>query len=63
MNPSPKDDRCPKCGAGLFILRTLGGYAVACPKAECRGIGDDLVYHLTPEAAEKYYREEKQIEK
>ena len=51
-----KDDRCPKCGAGLFILRTLIGYSVACPRAECRGNGDHLIYHLTPEAAEHFYR-------
>ena len=52
----PKNDRCPKCGAELVVGRFPIGYAVACPKAECRGSGDDLVYHLTPEAAEKYYR-------
>ena len=51
-----KDDRCPKCGAELAVGRFPFGYAVACPQAECRGSGDDLIYHMTPEAAEKFYR-------
>ncbi len=52
-----QDNRCAKCGAALTTQRFSIGYAVACPKAECRGNGDDLRYHLTPEAAEKYFKE------
>jgi len=59
MNPKQKakNDLCPKCGAELVVGRFPIGYAVACPKDECRGSGDDLTYHMTPEAAEKHYRE------
>jgi len=53
----PKNDLCPKCGAELVVGRFPIGYSVTCPVAECRGSGDDLTYHMTPEAAEKYYRE------
>ena len=52
-----QNDRCKKCGAELTTQRFPIGYSVACHKAKCRGTGDDLTYHLTPEAAEKYFRE------
>jgi hypothetical protein len=49
--------RCKKCGAELTTLRFPIGYSVTCPVAECRGNGDDLIYYLTPEAAEKHFKE------
>jgi len=57
MKPKQKNDLCPKCGAELVVGRFPIGYAVTCSKDECRGSGDDLTYHMTPEAAEKHYRE------
>ena len=48
---------CKKCGAELTTQRFPIGYAVACPKAECHGNGDDLTYHMIPEAAAKKHKE------
>jgi len=47
---------CSICGASMVIERFPFGYAVACSNEACRGNGDDLLYHLTPDAAEETYR-------
>ena len=56
MNKQLEGDCCKECGAELIIERFQIGYAVVCKKTECRGNGDRLIYHLTPDAAEEFYR-------